>query len=102
MKLHKLAAAMSFAMSLSAVSAQADDIKHVLLISVDGLHALHVARYVYSHPNSTLRQLPTHGNTSSNPHTPANPGPFRGLLALVPGGSPVRGGLFYDVRYARP
>ena len=36
------------------VTAQAADIDHVLLISVDGLHALDVARYVESHPNSAL------------------------------------------------
>src|ERR1700680_1266595 len=101
MKLHKLAAAMSFAMSLSAVSAQADDIKHVLLISVDGLHALDVARYVDSHPNSTLKQLTTHGTTYSNARTPANSDSFPGLLALVTGGSPLSHGLFYDVSYDR-
>jgi Type I phosphodiesterase / nucleotide pyrophosphatase len=101
MKPNKLAAAMSFAMSLSAVSAQADDIKHVLLISVDGLHALDVARYVESHPNSTLKQLTTHGTTYSNARTPANSDSFPGLLALVTGGSPVTGDLFYDVSYDR-
>ena len=29
-------------------------IKHVLLVRVGGLHALDVARYVESHPNSAL------------------------------------------------
>jgi hypothetical protein len=76
-------------------------IKHVLLISVDGLHALDVARYVESHPNSALAELSGHGITYSNARTPANSDSFPGLLALVTGGSPVSHGLFYDVSYNR-
>src|SRR5882724_8626195 len=107
MRLIKLAAAMSLAMALSAVTAQAhgvgeeNDIKRVLLISVDGLHALDVARYVDSHPNSTMKQLTTHGITYTNARTPANSDSFPGLLALVTGGSPVTSDLFYDVSYDR-
>ena len=41
-------------------------IKHVLLISVDGLHALDVANYVASHKNSALAELAEHGVTYSN------------------------------------
>jgi hypothetical protein len=76
-------------------------IKHVLLISVDGLHALDVANYVAAHPNSALAELAGHGITYSNAHTPANSDSFSGLLALVTGGSPISGGLFYDVSYNR-
>jgi hypothetical protein len=76
-------------------------IKHVLLISVDGLHALDVANYVAAHPNSALAELAEHGITFSNARTPANSDSFPGLLALVTGGSPLTGGLFYDVSYNR-
>jgi predicted AlkP superfamily pyrophosphatase or phosphodiesterase len=76
-------------------------IKHVLLISVDGLHALDVANYVAAHPNSALAELTGHGVTYSNARTPVNSDSFPGLLALVTGGSPVSGGLFYDVSYNR-
>jgi hypothetical protein len=41
-------------------------IKHVLLISVDGLHPLDVANYVAAHPNSALAELAEHGITYSN------------------------------------
>jgi len=75
-------------------------IKHVLLISVDGLHALDVARYVESHPTLPA-ELSGHGITYSNARTPANSDSFPGLLALVTGGSPVSHGLFYDVSYNR-
>ena len=76
-------------------------VKHVLLISVDGLHALDVANYVQSHPNSALAELSKHGLTYSNARTPSNSDSFPGLLALVTGGSPVTTGLFYDVSYDR-
>jgi len=76
-------------------------IKHVLLISVDGLHALDVVNYVASHPNSALATLASHGVTYSNARTPANSDSFPGLLALVTGGSPISHGLFYDVSYNR-
>jgi hypothetical protein len=82
-------------------SAQAADVDHVLLISVDGLHALDVERYIESHPNSALAELSQHGITYTNARTPANSDSFPGLLALVTGGSPVTHGLFYDVSYDR-
>lgn len=82
-------------------TAQAADIDRVLLISVDGLHALDVARYVEGHPNSALAELSRHGITYSNARTPANSDSFPGLLALVTGGSPISHGLFYDVSYDR-
>jgi hypothetical protein len=76
-------------------------IKHVLLLSVDGLHALDVANYVAAHPNSAMAELAGHGITYSNARTPANSDSFPGLLALITGGSPISHGLFYDVSYNR-
>ena len=77
------------------------EIRHVLLVSVDGLHALDVARYVAEHPHSALARLSGQGITYSNARTPANSDSFPGLLALVTGGSPISHGLFYDVSYDR-
>lgn len=82
-------------------AAHASDIDHVLLLSIDGLHALDVARYVESHPGSALASLSQHGVTYSNARTPANSDSFPGLLALVTGGSPMSHGFFYDVSYDR-
>jgi Type I phosphodiesterase / nucleotide pyrophosphatase len=105
-----LAVALSFGLIGAAlgVPAWANDglgegqkIKHVLLISVDGLHALDVANYVAANPNSALAELAGHGITYSNARTPANSDSFPGLLALVTGGSPISHGLFYDVSYNR-
>ncbi|HEV2716297.1 MAG TPA: alkaline phosphatase family protein [Terriglobales bacterium] len=76
-------------------------IRHVLLISVDGLHGLDVANFVQSHPNSALAELSSHALTYSNARIPSLSDSFPGLLALVTGGSPVSHGLFYDVSYDR-
>lgn len=110
MKQRILAAALSLGLlgSTLPAPARANDelgegrkIKHVLLISVDGLHALDVANYVAAHPDSALATLASHGLTYSNARTPSLSDSFPGLLALVTGGSPLSHGLFYDVSYNR-
>ena len=53
---------LGLALSLSA-GAHAQEIRHVLLVSVDGMHALDVPRYVEGHPGSALAQLSNHGVT---------------------------------------
>src|SRR5438477_6067322 len=107
---NKFAVAMAVALAPAAFvpGASADShinernhIRHVLLISVDGLHALDVANFVQSHPNSALAELSSHALTYSNARTPSLSDSFPGLLALVTGGSPVSHGLFYDVSYDR-
>src|SRR5690242_14148223 len=77
------------------------DIKHVLLISVDGMHALDLTNYVAAHPNSTLAQLSSHGITYTNASTPFVSDSFPGLAALITGGSPATTGLWYDVSFNR-
>ena len=47
-------------------------IRHVLLISVDGLHALDLSNYVTSHPDSNLADLSRHGVTYTNNATSSN------------------------------
>jgi hypothetical protein len=84
-----------------AQSGPKSNIRQVLLISVDGLHALDVANYVAQNPQSALAELSSHGITYSNARTPSNSDSFPGLLALITGGSPVTHGLFYDVSYDR-
>ena len=82
-------------------AAQSNNIKYVLLISIDGMHALDVSNYISSNPHSALAALSNHGITYTNARTPSNSDSFPGLLALVTGGSPVTHGLFYDVSYDR-
>jgi Type I phosphodiesterase / nucleotide pyrophosphatase len=82
-------------------AAQSGNIQHVLLISIDGMHALDVANYVQNTPGSALAELSSHGITYTNAHTPQNSDSFPGLLALITGGSPLSHGLFYDASYDR-
>src|ERR1700720_1167448 len=60
MVLKKIALSLLAGVALCA-PAKAADVDHVLLISVDGLHALDVARYVEAHPNSAMAELSRHG-----------------------------------------
>ena len=77
------------------------NVQHVLLISVDGLHALDLANYVNSHQDSTLAALSRSGITYTNAFTSSPSDSFPGLATLVTGGSPITAGLWYDVTYNR-
>jgi Type I phosphodiesterase / nucleotide pyrophosphatase len=77
------------------------NVQHVLLISVDGLHALDLANYVNSHQDSTLAALSRNGITYTNASTSSPSDSFPGLATLVTGGSPITAGLWYDVTYNR-
>ncbi|HXX01399.1 MAG TPA: alkaline phosphatase family protein, partial [Candidatus Acidoferrales bacterium] len=76
-------------------------VKHVLLISVDGLHALDLANFVATHGDSTLAFLSSQGITYTNASTTTPSDSFPGLASLVTGGSPVTSGLWYDDTYNR-
>jgi hypothetical protein len=80
---------------------ESHQIRHVLLISVDGLHALDLSNFVATHADSTLAELGRHGVTYSNNSTSSPSDSFPGLASLVTGGSPVTTGLWYDDTYNR-
>src|SRR5215469_17690751 len=90
-------------LTIRAAAQNGDDggIKRVLLISVDGLHALDLTNYVTAHPSSTLAQLSGHGKTYTNASTSQPSDSFPGLSSLVTGGSPITAGLWYDVSFNR-
>ncbi len=115
-RLVRVAAALAVALASWAYGTAADtskvgskNIKHVLLLSIDGMHA--VDFYNCAHgiagvnggdpycPNmATLSHTGINyvGTTSSKPSDS-----FPGLAALVTGGSPTSTGLYYDVAYDR-
>src|SRR5579862_8679408 len=76
-------------------------VRHILLISVDGMHALDLTNYVAAHPNSTLAQLSRHGKTYTNTTSSLPSDSFPGLASLVTGGSPITTGFWYDVTFNR-
>ena len=75
--------------------------KHVLLISVDGLHAIDLANYVQNNPASNFAKLAAHGLMYPNAFTTAPSDSYPGMLAQVTGASPKTAGLFYDDSYDR-
>ena len=80
---------------------KSDHLRHVLLLSIDGLHALDLARYVRLHPKSALAQLTDMGITYTNASTSEPSDSFPGLLSMTTGGSPRSTGVFYDNSYDR-
>jgi len=85
----------------AASAANAAPYQHVLLISVDGLHALDVANYIAANPASALAGLARTGVFYPSALTPAPSDSFPGMLALVTGGTPRSTGVFYDDSYDR-
>ena len=70
--------------------------EHVLLISVDGLHATDLSRYVAKHPQSTLAAWSAQGLTYTKAMTTMPSDSFPGLLSMITGGSPRSTGVWYD------
>ncbi len=75
--------------------------QHVLLISVDGLHAVDLTNWIESHSTGALAKLARHGIIYPNAFTTAPSDSFPGMLAPVTGASPATAGLFYDDSYDR-
>src|SRR5579863_7740807 len=91
------------------VSAQAAEADRVLLISIDGMHALDFAHCAngISGVNGGLPYCPNiaelseHGVNYLSASTSKPSDSFPGLMAIVTGGSPRTFGAFYDVAYDR-
>ena len=70
--------------------------KHVLLLSVDGMHQSDLDWYVASHPGSALAKLVSAGSEFTNASTPAPSDSFPGMVGQVTGGNPRSTGVYYD------
>ena len=87
--------------ALAATPAVTPTYKHVLLISVDGLHAIDLTNYLQNNPASNFAKLAAHGIVYPNAFTTAPSDSYPGMLAQVTGASPKTAGLFYDDSYDR-
>jgi Type I phosphodiesterase / nucleotide pyrophosphatase len=100
-----LGAAFLFAASAPPVSAQElndrNGTRHVLLISIDGIHAVDYENCVTSKTCPHLAALGKTGVNYTRTTTSRPSDSFPGLMALVSGGSPRTVGAFYDVAYDR-
>jgi hypothetical protein len=75
--------------------------RHVLLLSVDGLHASDLHQWITQHPHSALAQLSQQGTTYSNALTSEPSDSYPGLMAQITGGTPRTTGVFYDDTWTR-
>nr|WP_197537208.1 MULTISPECIES: alkaline phosphatase family protein [Frankia] len=71
-------------------------VRHVLLLSVDGLHQADLSAYVRTHPGSALAGLVGAGVSYTHASTPVPSDSFPGLIAQVTGGNPATTGIYYD------
>jgi hypothetical protein len=75
--------------------------KHVLLLSVDGLHQKDLDWYVSAHPDSALATLVKHGTSYTRAQTQVPSDSFPGMVGQVTGGTPGTTGIYYDDTYNR-
>ncbi|MFE0462615.1 alkaline phosphatase family protein [Kitasatospora sp. NPDC058965] len=73
--------------------------KHVLLISVDGLHQSDLSWYIAQHPQSALARLVGGGVEYTDARTTNPSDSFPGMVAQVTGGGPGTTGVYYDDSY---
>jgi hypothetical protein len=91
-----------FSLVMHSTPALADkDIKHVLLISIDGFHAVDLKVCVANGTCPNLKGLTEHGVTYTNASTTKPSDSFPGLLAQLTGGTSKSTGVFYDDSYDR-
>lgn len=103
-----IAWALASLFSFTAAAQPTGKIQHVLLISIDGMHALDFA--------NCSKGVPIYGNQTYCPHlatlsstgvhylqalTSKPSDSFPGLVAQITGGTPRSAGIFYDVSYDR-
>jgi hypothetical protein len=119
MKIHLVVRAFTFVLCLAASavalhaqssssSSTPNKIQHVLLVSIDGMHAIDYANCVQgvsgtgSSPTCpTLAALGKTGISYLQASTSKPSDSFPGLTAIITGGSPRAAGMFYDVNYDR-
>jgi len=86
--------------SSSGSAGDSGDVRHVLLLSVDGMHQSDLSWYVKAHRASKgLARLVGSGTSYTHALTPFPSDSFPGLVGQVTGGNPGTTGIWYDVSY---
>jgi len=85
----------------SPAEADEHEVHHVLVISVDGLHAVDAERFIASHPQSALAEIAQRAvrYTAAASSRPSDS--FPRVLSILTGGSPASADVFYDVSWDR-
>lgn len=88
---------------LSTTALFGDDhkIRRVLVISIDGMHALDFALWIKNNPGSALAGLAGRGVNFTNASTTKPSDSIPATVGIFTGGSPAIGGMYYDDAYNR-
>jgi len=73
--------------------------RHVLLLSVDGMHQSDLTWFIDHHARSALARLVANGVEFTGAQAPVPSDSFPGLVAQVTGGHPASTGVYYDDSY---
>jgi hypothetical protein len=101
--LDRIAIAFTLALLAAPALAQGSDLnsRHVLLISIDGMHALDYKNCLRANTCPNLKALGKTGVNYTRTSTSRPSDSFPGLMAIVTGGTPKTLGVWYDVAYDR-
>ena len=97
------------ALAISPVTLYGDDgtgqgdrnIRHVLVLSIDGMHALDLALWVKNNPGSALAHLAAAGVNFTNASTTRPSDSLPSTAGIFTGGTPAVTGIYYDDAYNR-
>jgi len=101
MKKTAILLSLAVACTLGTATAQNNNIKRVLLISVDGMHAVDFLNCSNGGYCPSIAQLGKTGVNYVAASTSKPSDSFPGLTAIITGGSPALTGVYYDVAYSR-
>jgi len=76
-------------------------VQRVLLISIDGFHAVDLASYIKLRPTSALARLSSRGVTYTGAYGSFPSNSWPGLTALITGGTSVSTGVLFENNYDR-
>jgi hypothetical protein len=94
-----LGAGAALATATASAAGHTPHAKHVLLLSVDGMHQSDLARYVSQHPRSALATLVAQGTEYTRAQTTFPSDSFPGMVAQLTGGGPGTTNVYYDDTY---
>ena len=92
---------LSALLTTTALFGDEHNIRQVLVISLDGAHALDLALWVKNNPNSALAQLSRRGINFTNASTTKPSDSIPSTVGIFTGASPAVGGMYYDDAYHR-
>lgn len=88
-------------LGLPGAHAQSSHTKRVLVLTMDGSHALDLQNYVDAHPQSALAGIYKTAVFYNDASTPWPSDSFPAEMAILTGGTPYSTGVWYEISYSR-